>query len=41
MSTIPLLGGAYQARSVVASAQRSLNLFGEQLPEQAGEPGPG
>jgi hypothetical protein len=35
---VPLLGGAYQAHSVIASAQRSLNLFSEPLPEAQGEP---
>ena len=29
---VGLSGGAYQARSVIASAQRSLNLYGEGLP---------
>jgi len=31
-------GGAYQAHSVIASAQRSVNLFSEPLPENLGEP---
>jgi hypothetical protein len=35
---LALLGGAYQAHSVIASAQRSLNLFSEPLPENLGEP---
>jgi hypothetical protein len=35
---IPLLGGSYQARSVVASAQRCLNLYAEPIPEAEGEP---
>jgi hypothetical protein len=33
-----LTGGAYQAHSVVASAQRSLNLYSEPLPENLQEP---
>jgi Phage stabilisation protein len=37
---IALTGGAYQAHSVIASAQRSLNLFAEPLPQQQGEPMP-
>jgi Phage stabilisation protein len=37
---LALTGGAYTARSVIASAQRSLNLFSEPLPEQQGEPMP-
>jgi hypothetical protein len=37
---IPLTGGAYQARSVIASAQRCLNLFIEPQPPQDGEPTP-
>ena len=36
---VPLQGGAYQARSVIASAQRSLNLVPEPVPEHEGEPG--
>jgi hypothetical protein len=35
---VPLTGGAYQARSVVASAQRCLNLYPEPIPEAEGEP---
>lgn len=35
---IQLSGGAYQARSVISSAQRCLNLFAEPLPEIQGEP---
>lgn len=35
---IPLIGGAYQARSVIAAAQRSVNLYSEKNPE--GEPFP-
>ena len=37
---IPLHGGAYQAHSVIASAQRSLNLFSEPVAEGQGEPMP-
>lgn len=37
---VALQGGAYQARSVIASAQRSLNLFAEPMPEAQGEPMP-
>jgi hypothetical protein len=37
---IPLTGGAYQARSVIASAQRCLNLYVEPQPPQDGEPMP-
>jgi probable HAF family extracellular repeat protein len=36
---VALTGGAYQARSVIASAQRQLNLFSEPMPEAQGEPG--
>lgn len=35
---VPLIGGAYQSRSVIASAQRCVNLYPEQNPE--GEPFP-
>lgn len=38
MPRLALTGGAYQARSVIASAQRSLNLYPEPLPQQQGEP---
>jgi hypothetical protein len=38
MSRIALSGGAYQARSVIASAQRMLNLYAEPLPDIQGEP---
>lgn len=38
MPRLALNGGAYQARSVIASAQRSLNLYPEPLPQQQGEP---
>lgn len=40
MPRVQLSGGAYQARSVIASAQRSLNLYAEPLPQQQGEPSP-
>ena len=40
MARVPLTGGAYQAYSVIASAQRSLNLFAEPMPQGQGEPGP-
>jgi len=40
MAKIPLTGGAYTAHSVVAAAQRSLNLFSEPVPEAQGEPMP-
>lgn len=35
---LALTGGAYQARSVIASNQRALNLYQEPLPQQQGEP---
>ena len=38
MARLALTGGAYQARSVIASAQRSLNLYPEPMPQQQGEP---
>lgn len=37
---IPLLGGAYQARSLVAGAQRSINLFPESNPPESSPPVP-
>jgi hypothetical protein len=37
---VALTGGAYTARSVISSAQRSLNLFPEPVPQQQGEPMP-
>ena len=37
---IALTGGAYEARSVVASAQRCVNLYPEPVPQQQGEPMP-
>jgi hypothetical protein len=38
MPRIQLSGGAYQARSVITSAQRSLNLIAEPMPRIQGEP---
>ncbi|NVN44413.1 hypothetical protein HW537_10940 [Asaia siamensis] len=38
MARINLSGGAYQARSVAAAAQRVLNLYPEPLPQANGEP---
>lgn len=35
---IPLIGGAYQARSVIADAQRCLNLYAESNPKDAAAP---
>ena len=40
MAKVALHGGAYQAHSVIASAQRSLNLYSEPMPEGQGEPMP-
>lgn len=40
MPRIALVGGAYQSRSVIASAQRSLNLYGEPMPQNQGEAAP-
>lgn len=40
MAKVPLTGGAYMAHSVIASAQRSLNLYAEPMPEAQGEPMP-
>jgi PQQ-like domain len=37
---IPLTGGAYTARSVIASAQRQVNLYTEPMPPQQTEPMP-
>ena len=37
---LPLTGGAYTARSVIASAQRSVNLYAESMPQAEGEPAP-
>src|SRR5436190_14644654 len=39
MARVPLTGGAYLAHSVIASAQRSVNLFSEPMAEAQGEPG--
>src|SRR5215472_6146598 len=38
MPKLALTGGSYQARSVIASAQRCLNLMPEPIPQQQGEP---
>ena len=38
MSFIQLTGGAYQARSLVAAAQRCLNLYAEPIAQNVGEP---
>lgn len=38
MSRIPLLGGAYQARSIIASNQQCINLYPEQNPESSPTP---
>jgi hypothetical protein len=35
-----LTGQAYQARSLIASAQRQLNLYSEPMPQEQGEPAP-
>lgn len=40
MARIPLLGGAYQSRSVIASAQRSVNLYPEANPPEGSPPVP-
>ncbi len=40
MTRVPLSGGAYTAHSVVASAQRQLNLYSEPMPQQQTEPQP-
>lgn len=40
MSRIPLLGGAYSARSIIASAQSCKNLFPEKTPESTTPPTP-
>lgn len=40
MTRIPLLGGAYEARSVIASAQRCINLYPEINPKSAQTPEP-
>ena len=36
---VQLTGGAYQSRSVIASAQSCINLYGEAIPQAEGEPG--
>lgn len=38
MARIPLAGGAYTARSVIAAAQRQVNLYSEPMPAGQGEP---
>jgi hypothetical protein len=38
VSRVQLSGGAYEAHSVIASAQRCLNLYAEQMPQAQGEP---
>jgi hypothetical protein len=35
---VPLTGGAYQARSIAAAAQRAVNLYAEPIPQAQGEP---
>lgn len=40
MARIPLLGGAYSARSIIASAQRCVNLYPERTPESSSPPTP-
>jgi hypothetical protein len=40
MSHIPLLGGAYQAKSLIANAQRCINLYPEITPEKDQPPVP-
>ena len=40
MTKVALQGGAYMSHSVIASAQRSVNLFSEPVPEAQGEPMP-
>lgn len=40
MTTVRLTGGAYTAHSLVAAAQRQVNLFTEPVPEGSGEPSP-
>jgi len=39
-SPVRLTGGAYTAHNVIASAQRSLNLYSEPMPQGEGEPAP-
>lgn len=38
MAKVPLIGGAYEAKSVIADAQRCLNLYPEKNPEGAAAP---
>ena len=38
MAKVPLRGGAYTARSIIANAQRCVNLYGEANPEDAPAP---
>lgn len=40
VTRVPLLGGAYQSRSVIASAQRSINLYPEINPQEGQAPVP-
>ena len=40
MPRVPLIGGAYQSRSVIASAQRAVNLFPEFYPTDSQAPAP-
>jgi hypothetical protein len=40
VARVALTGGAYQARSLIAGAQRCLNLYAEPMPEQQGERSP-
>src|SRR3954462_13737251 len=40
MSLIPLTGGAYEAHSLAAAAQRQVNLYSEPIPGGTGEPAP-
>lgn len=40
MGRIPLLGGAYSAASLIASAQRSVNLYPERNPQEVNPPAP-
>lgn len=40
MPRVTLTSGAYQAESIISSAQRCINLFVEYLPKSTGEPSP-
>jgi len=40
MARIPLTGGAYQSRSLIAAAQSCQNLYLEHMPPEEGEPSP-